>query len=760
MTSAHPFSKSLSAKLIFPILITTAMVALFGTLLSSWLAHQELAEQIRRRGEHLSGAVQYFQEIDNSRNGLVRMVNSIGGETDIRHMLVIDFESKMIKASNENTWIGMTIYELKPAYRDILNRDFPLASPYFAYEESLDTFIFVRKFPFYGTQSIGAGYGLAMVELLPPKGFISQRIYKVGGLLIAGFLILIILAVIQFRRVIHNPLNQMLDAMNRRSAGDVFARSPLQSQDELGHLSNVYNEMLTELFQAEERFEQLANHTTDVFWVFDITSRQRTYVNPAFERIWPHTREHLYQNQDVWLEGILPEDRGKLEIAFGSVLAGKETFTAIYRVSGQNGAVSWIKDTGLAVHNEQGRIYRIVGIAHDITAEKRMEDEYIRARDEAEHLANARSRFLANMSHEIRTPLNGILGASQLLLAMDLDHEQREWGSLINHSCRSLLAIINDILDLSKIEAGKLTIEKISFDLKAVLKDAFLLLDGTAKEKGLRLDVTYSGETFNYLLGDPVRIRQILVNLVGNAIKFTQGGEVMILVDVVHRNQNYFNVNIRVKDTGIGIPETKKHLIFGDFSQADNSISRQFGGTGLGLSISRKLARLMGGDITFESEEGVGSIFTLSLVMEKTNIRYVKESQEPGMLARNYGKRILLVEDNRVNQKVEQRMLQKLGLEVLLASNGQEAIETVSAEALDLIIMDMQMPVMDGLTATRFIRQKKLNEAPILAMTANAMKEDQDACYEAGMRGFLSKPIKLEMLVNELDKLLIREDEN
>jgi PAS domain S-box-containing protein len=491
-----------------------------------------------------------------------------------------------------------------------------------------------------------------------------------------------------------------------------------------------------------------------------------TYVNKAFETLSGYSAEEVLGRNCRFLQG---KDTDPEAIrAISKALSYEQPTTVTLLNYKKDGTPFYNRLTLNPVFNEKGIVTHILGLQSDVTEQENSVRYNKQAKIKAEESAQLKSDFLACMSHEIRTPMNGIMGMLSLLLASNLNKEQKHHASLANSSASSLLTIINDILDFSKIEAGKLDIEAIEFDLPNQLAEVVASMAGKAQEKGVDIILDTQAIEIETVVADPGRIRQILINLIGNAIKFTDQGCIIVRAILDVRADDLL-FTCSVEDSGIGMEKDRLALIFESFTQADASTTRRFGGTGLGLAICKQLAELMAGTISVDSTPGVGSTFSFNIILGKASkhqrsgankktISHPKKGMPQTIQTIDNEARILLVEDNYTNQVVAEALLKNMGYSVDIVENGEQALaalnETRRTKKYEVILMDCQMPVMDGFEATQKIRQGDVGEfyqgIPIIAMTANAIKNDKENCLNAGMSDYLSKPVDPEILYEKL----------
>ncbi|MBF0417892.1 MAG: response regulator, partial [Magnetococcales bacterium] len=454
---------------------------------------------------------------------------------------------------------------------------------------------------------------------------------------------------------------------------------------------------------------------------------------------------------------------------WNSILAGQE-WHGEFHTRKKNGALFWESVSISPLRALRGEITHFIAVKEDITERKEMDDQLRAAKAAAEQANRAKSEFLANMSHEIRTPMNAIIGMTALCLHTELTGKQENYLKKIDQAAQSLLRILNDILDFSKIEAGRLEMERHPFRLRDVIDHLSTLFSIPATEKGLKLDVFVDANVPEHLLGDALRLGQVLINLVGNAVKFTAHGEVVIMVGLLTSGEEETELRFVVRDTGIGLSAEQQGRLFQSFSQADSSTTRRYGGTGLGLSISRRLVEMMHGAFQVKSTLGEGSefAFTAHFGVPSSEAVSTMESRQQARPIEAYGRMLkglpphplLLVEDNAFNQQVARDLLALAGLSVRIVNNGEEALQALQEGPFLAILMDLQMPVMDGHEATRRIRALEgWRQVPIIAMTANVMNGEREQCLANGMNEYLSKPVEVDKLFSTLVRVLCPEGE-
>jgi PAS domain S-box-containing protein len=495
-------------------------------------------------------------------------------------------------------------------------------------------------------------------------------------------------------------------------------------------------------------------------WDYDAINDQ-TRRSTRFDKIFGYETAKPTWGYVDFMRHIHPEDRDRADAQFRSALARGEDYIIDCRIVWPDDSIHWVSMRGRVYVNRQGRAMRMAGLVLDITAEKLFERELNEAKTAAEDANREKSNFLANMSHEIRTPLGAILGFTDLLSENSItDEKRKEYLKVIRRNGRNLSELIGDILDLSKIEAGCLELESQSISINDLIESVMTLLKTKADDKKLDLVVRRVGSIPRNIKTDPLRLRQILLNIIGNAIKFTNAGSITVTIESSHtpdgKDRNLF---FTVKDTGRGISEEETLRLFQPFTQADSSTTRKYGGTGLGLALSQKLARALGGDLILsDSVRGLGSTFVISIPLVPDYTETVSLPSEPKVTPKNsrsqplQGLRVLLAEDSPDNQFLIRQILAKSGIFLEVADDGAAAVEMATQDNYDLVLMDMQMPKLDGYEATRELRKRGL-DLPIIALTAHAMRQDREKCLAAGCSEYLSKPINPSLLYQVLTNI-------
>jgi len=691
------------------------------------------------------------------------------------------------------------------------------------------------------------------------------------------------------------PLIKLTHISNDLVQGNFKARSHITGLDEIGSLGKSFDFMansiqhyLRNTQESEDKLRQIADSVPEIFWLLDVNTGKLLYISPNYTKITQKSSVALSQSPQIWLDSIIVEDRQRITDLRNSL----KNYTTEYRITNYNGKLIWLQEQSFQALNQADETPRIVYVATDITALKENQFLLEQAKQQAEAANESKSLFLANMSHEIRTPLNAILGYSYLLKNEALSHSQLEQLNKQSEAASHLLQIINDILDLSKIDAGMMTFQEEDINMEHLLTKVIRLAQSDANAKNIELLIDFDHVPL-FVRGDELRIEQVLVNLVSNAVKFTEKGTINITLNNLGEHEDIINTRFEVTDTGIGMSDDAVKKVFNSFEQADNSITRKFGGTGLGLTICKKIIHHLGGTISASSKEGSGSTFSFELPLKKSTlmqdeiidfsklqnkrilivddlleareilhsiittmgiyvettdsganaIQLIKKAAQENLpfhlilldwkmpemdgietaehiqnlslttvphiifvtaydeflsqrelnnppnhiltkpvtpsslqdalvmvFSRNttaplpsasldiqhfQNTKLLLAEDNAINQDVAIRLLESVGIQIDLAENGQIAYEMAKQSSYDLILMDIQMPILDGIEATRLIRLLPTHkQTPILAMTANAFSEDKIKCMQVGMNAHLSKPIEPLLLYNSLAKYL------
>ena len=538
----------------------------------------------------------------------------------------------------------------------------------------------------------------------------------------------------------------------------------LSSQELMAANDKLRDQAQQALVESENKYLRLiANLPGCVYRLLPDEHKTVVFLSEGIEGLTGYKSELFLSGSVRLSDVVVPEDWIELENRVRQSLVDRRSYELHYRIRHADGHIVWAHGRGQGLWDEFGRLQYFDGLILDNTEANLLTEQLRTAKEHVERASRTKSEFLANMSHEIRTPMNGIIGMTELALATNLTAAQREYLELVKTSADSLLVIVNDILDVSKMEAGKLVMNEEPFSLKREIDSAVQTLALRAREKGLALTVEVDADVPHAVVADPIRLRQIVINLVGNAVKFTERGEVAVHLQRVAQAGGRDTLRLSVRDTGIGISPEQQHQIFEAFTQADTSTTRRFGGTGLGLTICAGLARMMGGRIWVDSVLGQGSTFHVEFDVSATAAVQV---QEPVGALKGLGAsagsstprwRVLLAEDNLVNQKLAVSLLGHLGHEVDVVADGQAAVAQALSGRYDLILMDMQMPHMSGIDATRAIRQQEKGQGrrlPIIAMTANAMAGDRERCLQAGMAGYISKPILVDQMLAEMERVL------
>ena len=728
--------RSIRAKVVLPLIAVGVAVGACG----AWYAERTfaalVAQQVRHRAELLMNAVTYAVEITAEPAELVRTVNSLGGEHDVLFIAVVADRPPRVVASTRNAWINLAASALpdqgarddvseamerhqRRAYLERETMEWHFATP-------------LRMSNLFLT-NLQRSDGALVLKLdgRSMQRDLSKALWRMMGALGGTVLLVSALAYLLLRRLVLRPLALVRAAMDRRAAGDAAAYAPALGPDEIGTLAATLNTMLDAVAASETRVRAVLDNVADGIVTLDAAGVVESF-NPAAERIFGYPPAEVVGHDVRRLVPELDPGRGPRGELVGRRRDGSsfplELAVSEVDLGGQRLAIAALRDA---------------------TDRKGVELALQQARDAALDQARLKSEFLANMSHEIRTPMNGIFGMTDLLLETPLNPEQRDFLTTVRRCSENLLTVINDILDFSKIEAGKLELDVREFNLSAVLDDAMVVHAPRAAAKGLELASLIHADVPRAVRGDAGRLGQVLLNLVGNAVKFTERGEIVVRVTLAQQSDDHATVRFAVSDTGIGIPLDKRHRLFGSFSQVDGSMTRRYGGTGLGLAISKRLVELMAGEIGVESEEGRGSTFWFTVRL----VRVARAARPAPSELR--GVRVLVVDDNETNRTILEQQLAGWGMRHATAERGEQALALLRAAAragdpYRLVICDMQMPGMDGAALAQAIRADASLDDAILVLLSSlghlAGAGDEKRLFAVR----LTKPIREAQLVESL----------
>ncbi len=740
----------LRAKLLVPLMLVTVAGGAAMVVLGCRLGDDILERMLGERASLVARSVGRVAEICDEVEELQRFVVDVARDPRVELIAIASGEPSRLVASSRTEWIGRTVEEIG----DPVFRPSPSAA------DSRPPYEIFRRVVV-AAHASGPDHAAASAQLVVrlDAGSLRSEIDRIAGLAIGSILASILFIGLAgsalVERLVLRPLGKIresLAARGGRESGDAARLQPKTPGDEIAGLSAALDSAFESAALSEARLGAIVSSVADAIVTIDETGTVLSF-NKAAEKIFGHPAASVIGGS---ITALMPPSYRE------SHVEGLKRYlsTEIPRIIGATREIEALRNDGtvfpieLDVTETRTRGVRFfTGVVRDITERKRIEDSLRSAKEEAVAASVAKSEFLANMSHEIRTPMNGVIGMTGLLLDTPLTDEQRGFALTVRSSAESLLTIINDILDFSKIEAGRLDLEEAGFDLRATVEDAVELLAGEAHRKGLEIGCVLDPALPPAVSGDPVRLRQILLNLIGNAVKFTERGGVIVRARLESVEPEAIVARFEVKDTGIGIARDKIPRLFTAFSQADGSTSRKYGGTGLGLSISKRLAELMGGSIGVESEPGWGSTFWFSVRLGRG---HASDRPEAPASRRIENVRVLYVDDNATNRSIHTQELRELGATVETAEDGPGAIEILrraaaAGQPFAVALIDVQMPGMDGYSLARVIRgEAALSATRLYLVSSVSSRADREAAASAGVAGVLSRPVRLQELERAL----------
>ncbi|MDX2113983.1 MAG: ATP-binding protein [Alphaproteobacteria bacterium] len=775
---ASLFQRSLARRMISYFVDLNLLIFFLCGFGAYYYIDQQLHDMLEKRARSLMVSLASQLQAGGEIKALRHMTEQLSHQPDVIYVLVIGEQTDgnlTVLAASEPSWQGLAAEDIPLHAHALEDVRASLAgnSTIYHEHEQLQIVDLTQpvSLPAHGQQPVMRASVHLALDTSALHNSLRRDIVLICVVLFAIIIAKLAAIYILMRRHIFRPVLHLRDVMRQRTQGDKTAFANLPSQNEIGELAHSLNVMIESQAASENKLRTVMNTIADGI-IITSASGDILGFTPAAEKIFGYQAEEVIgknvallmgprdaQRHHDYMAKYEPDGKSRI-IGTSRTLEGRRRDGTLFPMD------LTISSTTIGAD----RIF--VGITRDATARIQAENklasfasalelkniELAIAKNEAEKVTQQKSQFLANMSHEIRTPMNAIVGMGQLLGDTPQSPEQKHYTETILRSSQHLLELINDILDLSKIEAGKLVLDEVETSLHSMFENICAAYRPQLRGKPVSLSLSIDSCVPKTGVVDPIRLNQIITNLLSNAVKFTQQGDIIVrascepaLLDV---QPGEWMLRISVQDTGIGISAGAQSRIFEKFTQADSSTTRHYGGTGLGLAICKELVAVMGGDIGVESEPGTGSTFwfTVRVKPAARGQQVLGDAAEPDAAAKNFsGMRVLLAEDNPVNREIVRIMLEKLGCNVALATNGQEAVDHVKAHSgVDVIIMDCQMPVMDGYEAARQIAAMKsrgeVGDVPIIALTANAMSGDRELCLEAGMQDYLAKPLQREDL--------------
>jgi PAS domain S-box-containing protein len=764
-----PFPLRFSIPII--LVVFSSLLGLFSfyreVSLSASREEEEVIDEIQLLGNQISSILEYLYRTEDAKKAEI-VINRMKNDPKLRLVFLCDQNNRIIAANHDslqnrlvsdtlaaNSLPAFSQVRQKMSVRVIVSSD----------RQSLRAIYPIRLAAAPGKQSLSpVGIFLMEYDLSVEKDEAAEDALKPTIESMVAIALGCIAVWCFFNKNLTKRAARLVATSNSLARGNFNTRAGLKGSDELAQIAAAFDQMADQiqteteaLQESEKRFRQLAENMRAVVWMCNPEGSQVIYVSNAYEKIWGRSCESLYASVETWFDAIYSEDRDRVIATIAKMAEGG--YDEEYRIVRLDGEIRWIRDRAFPIQNEAGEIYRIAGIAEDISDRKQAEMELQQAKEAALAANRAKSQFLANMSHELRTPLNAILGFAQIMQRdASLTREYGQYINIINDSGQHLLTLINDVLEMSKIEAGRVKLNQNSFDLYRMLDSLEDILRPKATAKQLILIFERATSVPQYVTCDESKLRQVLINLVDNAIKFTAVGSVTLRAKIgkVEEITNYplpitnYQLLFEVEDTGCGMgPEEMKNL-FKPFVQTRTG-QKSLEGTGLGLSISRKFVNLMGGDITVSSTLGKGSAFKFDISAIQAQMTDLPDQpQTPpviGLAPNQPVYRLLIVEDQWENSLLLVKLLTSVGFEVKEARNGQDGVELWQEWEPHLIFMDMQMPVMNGYEATQKIKATAKGQATvIIAVTGFAFEENRAAILSIGCDDFVSKPLQQDVI--------------